>query len=69
MKFDLHDLPPVLLDRDKTKQAILNLCKNALEAMPDGGCLTLKGYLSDANTLVLEISDTDVGIPDGMDVF
>ena len=61
-------LPPIMLDRDKMKQVILNLCKNALEAMPEGGCLTLKGYLSSADTPVLEISDTGIGIPEGMDV-
>jgi signal transduction histidine kinase len=60
---------PIMLDRDKMKQVILNLCKNAVEAMPEGGCLTLKGYLSSADTLVLEISDTGIGIPEGTDVF
>jgi signal transduction histidine kinase len=69
VKSYLHGLPPILLDRDKMKQVILNLCKNAIEAMPDGGCLTLNGYLSSADTLVLEISDTGIGIPEGMDVF
>jgi two-component system, LuxR family, sensor kinase FixL len=33
------DLPPVLADGDKLKQVILNLCKNAAEAMPTGGKL------------------------------
>lgn len=65
----LNGLPPVMLDRDKMKQVILNLCKNAVEAMPQGGCLTLKGYLSSADTLVLEVSDTGIGIPEGMDIF
>jgi signal transduction histidine kinase len=40
-----------------------------VEAMPEGGCLTLKGYLSSADTLVLEVSDTGIGIPEGMDIF
>jgi nitrogen-specific signal transduction histidine kinase len=31
------DLPEVMADGDKLKQAILNLCKNAVEAMPQGG--------------------------------
>lgn len=69
VKFYLHGLPPILLDRDKMKQVILNLCKNAIEAMPGGGCLTLNDYLSSVDTLVLEISDTGIGIPEGMDVF
>lgn len=69
VKSYLSGLPPIMLDRDKMKQVILNLCKNALEAMPEGGCLTLKGYLSNAETLVLEVSDTGNGIAEGMDVF
>ena len=62
-------LPPIMLDRDKMKQVILNLCKNAIEAMPHGGCRTLRGYLSSADTLALELSDTGIGIPEGMEVF
>ena len=61
-------MPPIVLDREKMKQVILNLCKNAVKAMPEGGCLTLKDYLSSVDTLV-EISDTGIGVPEGMDVF
>jgi two-component system nitrogen regulation sensor histidine kinase GlnL len=34
-------LPPVLADRDALVQAFLNLVKNAVEASPDGGTVTL----------------------------
>jgi signal transduction histidine kinase len=61
-------LPPVMADADKIKQVILNLCKNAVEAMPDGGCLILRGYHS-GQMAVLEISDSGVGIPEGMNIF
>jgi signal transduction histidine kinase len=56
------------LDTAKIKQVILNLCKNAVEAMPDGGCLTLKGYRS-RGMVVLEISDDGVGVPDDVNIF
>jgi signal transduction histidine kinase len=36
------DLPPVLLDRELFKQALLNLLLNAQQAMPDGGTLTIQ---------------------------
>src|SRR5919202_79903 len=36
------DLPPVLLDRDLFKQALLNLVLNAQQAMPEGGELTFQ---------------------------
>jgi signal transduction histidine kinase len=63
-----NPLPTVRAQPDKIKQVVLNLCKNAVEAMPDGGCLTVKGYPF-AQTVVLEISDTGVGIPANLDVF
>jgi two-component system sensor histidine kinase HydH len=36
------DLPPVALDRDLFKQALLNLMLNAEQAMPSGGELTIQ---------------------------
>jgi len=47
---------------------LLNVCKNAVEAMPDGGILSCKAY-QENDRFVLEISDTGIGIPDGLDVF
>jgi len=69
VKFAFEDaLPMVRLDTAKIKQVILNLCKNAVEAMPDGGCLTLKGYRS-RGMVVLEVSDDGVGVPDNVNIF
>jgi PAS domain S-box-containing protein len=61
-------LPLLPLDAAKTKQVILNLCKNAVEAMPNGGALTLKGYRTN-DRFVLEVSDTGEGIPEDFDPF
>lgn len=63
-----EELPAVMMDPAKMKQAMLNLCQNAVDAMPNGGLLTLKGYRSQGAT-VLEICDTGTGIPDGLEVF
>jgi signal transduction histidine kinase/HD-like signal output (HDOD) protein len=45
LRFD-QDLDPRLTeidtDRDRLKQALINLLKNAMEAMPDGGTITVK---------------------------
>lgn len=64
----LEKVPGMLIDREKIKQVILNLCKNSVEAMPDGGTLTVKTYPCD-DGVVLEVSDTGEGIPHGLDVF
>jgi PAS domain S-box-containing protein len=62
------DLPKAKLDREKMKQALLNLCQNAVEAMPRGGKLTVRGYHS-SDTVYLEVEDTGVGIPERMNIF
>lgn len=36
--------------------------------MPNGGTLSLKGY-SSGEQVILEILDSGVGIPDGVDIF
>ncbi|MCL6634764.1 MAG: PAS domain S-box protein [Peptococcaceae bacterium] len=57
-------LPPCLLDRDQIKQVLLNMCQNAIEAMPEGGFLTIRtGSLPAASEIHIEISDTGCGIP------
>jgi signal transduction histidine kinase len=63
--------PTLLLldgDEDKLHQVILNLSKNAIESMPDGGELALRTY-SSGDDIVLEVSDTGLGIAEGVDVF
>jgi PAS domain S-box-containing protein len=62
------DLPGIMADAEKLRQVFLNLYKNALEAMPDGGSLTLSGK-SFGNYVIVEIEDTGVGIKPGSDIF
>jgi two-component system, LuxR family, sensor kinase FixL len=62
------DLPPVMVDIDKMKQVILNLAKNAVEAMPHGGKLSFKGVAT-SRAVTLEVSDTGAGVPAHVDIF
>lgn len=55
------DLPRCRFDAEKLQQALLNLIKNALEAMPDGGELTIRASHDDTWNLI-SISDTGPGI-------
>jgi signal transduction histidine kinase len=55
------DLPPVLLDRDMFKQALLNLLLNAQQAMPGGGELTIQAAHDDGH-VVMNLIDTGNGM-------
>ena len=68
IKTDFESLPLIRMDSAKMKQVVLNLCKNAIEAMRGGGCLMVKVYRSDLMA-VLEISDNGIGVPHGVNIF
>jgi PAS domain S-box-containing protein len=62
LEVDLAEgLPRVLLDRRYMKQAILNLVKNALAAMPGGGRLVLSAKPGD-DGVEISVEDSGVGI-------
>jgi signal transduction histidine kinase len=55
-------LPPLKADREYFRQTLLNLILNSLQAMPEGGTLTLEANTSNGN-LLITVTDTGVGIP------
>lgn len=71
----LHDriaasLPPVQADPNQLRRALLNLIRNAIEAMPNGGDVTVTASLPSPdpspngdNFVLVEISDSGPGIP------
>ncbi len=56
-----EDLPKIKVDRAQIKQALYNIIKNALEAMPDGGTLKASIYLKEPFVAVA-IRDSGPGI-------
>lgn len=52
----------VFLDMDRVSQVLINLLRNSVEAMENGGILTLNAWSSDKSDLFLEVSDTGKGI-------
>jgi signal transduction histidine kinase len=52
---------PVTVDREMFRRAMLNLLLNALDAMPDGGTLTITA-VSTAQGLELEVADSGAGL-------
>lgn len=65
--FDGSD-PIVFADRQKLKQVMLNLFKNAAEAMPQGGKLKIR--ISESQRGIhIEVADTGVGVPEDLNIF
>ena len=56
-----EELPCVSIDDKYIKQALLNLVKNSIAAMPDGGILTIRSFRRGEHIMV-EVEDTGVGI-------
>jgi len=65
------DLPLVLADFDKIQQVIINILLNAIQAMPQGGDLTISAESASGiiiegtgkNMVRIDIHDTGIGIP------
>jgi two-component system NtrC family sensor kinase len=58
-------LPLVSADEGQLQQAVIILSENAIDAMPEGGALTLRAARAEDETggIVIEVSDTGHGIP------
>lgn len=56
-------LPEITANKSQIRQVISNLIVNALQAMPDGGVLTLQTFF-DASWVYLRVDDTGIGISD-----
>lgn len=56
------NLPPIRIDPEQIKEALMNVLINAREAMPDGGTLTLTTRLGSEGEVDIEVADTGSGI-------
>ncbi len=56
-------LPEVMASTNQMRQVMLNILKNAKEAMPKGGTLTVRTSRQ-AHKMIVAIQDTGVGIPE-----
>ncbi|MGH7854905.1 MAG: ATP-binding protein, partial [Candidatus Binatia bacterium] len=55
-------LPQIYADPQQLQQILLNLGLNALDAMPNGGKLTIGAASDSADSIVIMLSDTGIGI-------
>jgi signal transduction histidine kinase/putative methionine-R-sulfoxide reductase with GAF domain len=60
--------PPVRMDAEKMKQVVINLLRNALEAMPGGGVVSVESGLHEGGARIV-VRDTGPGLPPEIDVF
>jgi signal transduction histidine kinase len=71
IKTELADVPQLRIDIKQLKQVFLNLLKNAIEAMPHGGTITVRSRYAPGNPsaerghVIVEVEDTGDGIPSG----
>ena len=62
-------IPPLHLNRDKLKQILLNLTKNAVEAMPQGGRLVFSTRLQvgdNDSRVAIHVQDSGPGLPEAV---
>lgn len=63
---NLNDIPIYVKgEADQLKQVAINLILNAIEAMPEGGKLTINTR-KEFGLAIIEVIDTGVGIPEGI---
>jgi PAS domain S-box-containing protein len=63
IKLELSDAAPVMIDEGEIRKLLLSLVRNGMDAMPNGGILTIKTY-QDIKGVNLVIKDKGHGIPE-----
>jgi signal transduction histidine kinase/ActR/RegA family two-component response regulator len=56
------NLPPILGAQHEIREALTNLVLNAVDAMPEGGVLTLRTASTAGGSVLVEVRDTGVGM-------
>ena len=61
LETDLQEVPPIMGSESELRDMLTNLIFNAVDAMPNGGTLTIRTR-ADEEHVVLEVSDTGTGM-------
>ena len=57
-------LPEIFGDAEQIKQVIINIAKNACDAICDGGIVKIKTYINNQGRVCVDIEDNGNGIPE-----
>ncbi|MGH2350930.1 MAG: ATP-binding protein [Chloroflexota bacterium] len=63
VELDLQVVPPIGGDEAELREAVTNLIFNAVDAMPEGGTITIRTR-PDGEHVLIEVEDTGTGMPD-----
>ena len=68
IQFRTHfsNIPPIHCESNQLKQVLINLIKNAIEAMPAGGYIDITTELFFDNHILISIQDYGTGIPEAV---
>ncbi|NRD80975.1 PAS domain S-box protein [Bacillus sp. BRMEA1] len=58
------DIPMIVCEENQLKQVFINILKNAIEAMPNGGMIDVKVKLKEKNKVSICFIDQGLGIPE-----
>jgi PAS domain S-box-containing protein len=58
------NLPMLFIDENQVRRVLINLIRNAIQAMPDGGTITISTTNEEDQWVIIETADTGVGISD-----
>jgi signal transduction histidine kinase/putative methionine-R-sulfoxide reductase with GAF domain len=61
-------LPDLRMDAERVKQVVINLVRNAIEALHQGGHVTVRSGMVDGRARIV-VQDDGPGLPEGLDVF
>ena len=54
----------LFIDENQVRRVLINLIRNAIQAMPDGGTITISTTNEEDQWVIIETADTGVGISD-----
>jgi PAS domain S-box-containing protein len=57
-----ENLPPVMMSRDNMRHILFNLLENSMQAMPDGGIITVRAHDTGNGFVEMRVEDTGAGI-------